>query len=129
MIFVINDPVYSQDVVVAVAEPSERVILAAVLRAGYHIDDVDEMADLLQMGNASGRTVSDPDSGAMVIRLRRFRRGSADDISNLVHECVHAATLMFARVGFPLESKTDEPLAYYVAFLVRSALRKLHARR
>jgi len=129
MIFVINDPVYAQDVVVAVAEPSERAILAAILHAGYPIDDVDEMADLLEMGVASGKTVLDRDSGAVVIRLRQFRRGSAEDISNLVHECVHAATMLFARVGFPLESKTDEPLAYYVSFLVRSALRKLHARR
>ena len=129
MIFMIHDPVYSQDVVVAVAEPNVRAILAAILRAGYHVDDVDEMADMLEMGVASGKTVMDSDSGAVVIRLQRFRRGNASDISDLVHECVHAATMLFARVGFPLESKTDEPLAYYVSFLVRSALRKLHARR
>jgi hypothetical protein len=129
MIFMIHDPVYAQDVVFAVAEPNEQRILAAVLRAGYHIEDVDEMADLLQMGVASGKTVSDRDSGAVVIRLRRFRRGSADDIADLAHECVHAATMLFDRVGFPLEATTDEPLAYYVGFLVRESLRKLHARR
>jgi len=129
MIFMIHDPVYSQDVVVAVAEPDDQGILKAVRRAGYRVEGLDEMSALLEMGIASGKTVMDSDSGAVVIRLQRFRRGNPDDVADLVHECVHAATMLFARVGFPLEAPTDEPLAYYVGFLVRTSLRKLNARR
>jgi len=127
VILIIHDPVYKQDVVVAVGvgdggAGDERKILRSVIRAGYQIDDTEEMADLLKFGPASGRTVMDKESGAVVIRIRRLRPGNAADIGHLVHECVHAATMLFERIGFPLRSDTDEPLAYYIQFLVQSVL-------
>lgn len=125
MIFVVNDPIYVQDVVVAIEEPSAARILRATLKAGYHVSDPEDLVEMLDMNGADGRTVMDPDCGAVIIRLNRLRKGNADDVSTLVHECVHAATMLFGRVGFPLKAESDEPLAYYVAFLVRSILEKV----
>ena len=125
MILTIHDPVYSQDVLVAIGEKSESKIIRAATRAGYSIPDAGEMAEILEMGDANGRTVGDRGTGVVIIRLRRLRRHSAEDVSTLTHECVHAATMLFDRIGFPLKAKTDEPLAYYVAFLVRSVLEKM----
>jgi len=125
MILTVDDPVYTQTVLVAIDEPDAKAILRAVRRAGYFIADGEGLVDALAMGVAHGRTLIDPDSGAVIIRLLRLRRGNAEDMSSLVHEAVHAATMLFDRIGFPLKSKTDEPLAYYVAFVVRSVLEKV----
>jgi hypothetical protein len=125
MILVIHDPIYVQDVVVAIAEPSAVAIVRAVVKAGYTVSNIDELVKMLDMDSVDGRTLIDPDTGAVVIRLKRLRKGDANDVSHLVHECVHAATMLFDRIGFPLKSKTDEPIAYYVAFLVRSILEKV----
>jgi hypothetical protein len=125
MILTIKDPIYTQDVVVAIDEPSEGVIIRAVKRCGYKITNEAEFSEILEMGNSTGRTVLHQESGAVVIRLRRLRKGSADDLGDLAHEAVHAATMLFDRIGFPIEADTDEPMAYYVAFLVRSILEGL----
>jgi hypothetical protein len=125
MIFVVHDPIYVQDVIVAIAEPSAARILKTVVRTGYSVRDVADLREMLDLSDADGRTLIDPDTGAVIIRLRRLRKGNADDVSNLVHECVHAATMLFDRIGFPLKSKTDEPIAYYVGFLVRSILERV----
>lgn len=125
MILVIHDPIYVQDVVVAIAEPSAVAIVRAVVKAGYTVSNIDELVKMLDMDSVDGRTLINPDTGAVVIRLKRLRKGDANDVSHLVHECVHAATMLFDRIGFPLKSKTDEPIAYYVAFLVRSILEKV----
>jgi hypothetical protein len=125
MIFVVHDPIYMQDVIVAIAEPSAARILRAVVRTGYSVRDVEDLREMLDLSDADGRTLIDPDTGAVIIRLKRLRKGSAEDVSNLVHECVHAATMLFERIGFPLKSKTDEPMAYYVGFLVRSILERV----
>jgi hypothetical protein len=125
MILTIDDPIYTQSVIVAIDEPSTVAILRAILKAGYRMEGQEEMAELLDMNDSAGRTVQDPDSGAVAIRLSRLRKGNVEDTSNLVHECVHAATMLFDRVGFPLKAGSDEPLAYYVAFLVRSVLSRL----
>jgi repressor of nif and glnA expression len=125
MILVIHDPIYVQDVVVAIAEPSAVAIVRAVVKSGYTVSNIDELVKMLDMDSVDGRTLIDPDTGAVIIRLKRLRKGDANDVSHLVHECVHAATMLFDRIGFPLKSKTDEPIAYYVAFLVRSILEKV----
>jgi hypothetical protein len=125
MILVIHDPIYVQDVVVAIAEPSAVAIVRAVVKAGYTVSNIDELVKMLDMDSVDDRTLIDPDTGAVIIRLKRLRKGDANDVSHLVHECVHAATMLFDRIGFPLKSKTDEPIAYYVAFLVRSILEKV----
>jgi hypothetical protein len=125
MIFVVHDPIYMQDVIVAIAEPSAARILKTVVRTGYSVRDVEDLREMLDLSDADGRTLIDPDTGAVIIRLKRLRKGSAEDVSNLVHECVHAATMLFERIGFPLKSKTDEPMAYYVGFLVRSILERV----
>jgi len=125
MILVIHDPIYVQDVLVVIGESSEAAIIRAIAKAGYNPPDVEGLCGLLDLTGADGRTVLDSDSGAVVIRLNRLRKGNAEEVSHLVHECVHAATMLFGRIGFPLKSKTDEPLAYYVAFLVRSVLEKV----
>lgn len=122
MILTINDPVYFHDVVVAVGVGDEQKIMRALAKANYTVQEPEEMVQLLQFGVASGRTVIDKDSGAVVIRLRRLRSGNAADIGHLAHECVHAATMLFDRIGFPIDALHDEPMAYYVQFLVRSVL-------
>jgi hypothetical protein len=126
LILIIHDPVYVQDVLVAIGTGTnaELKIARAVKRAGYDVGEPEELIDLLELGDAKGRTVMDKASGAVVIRLRRLKPGDAHDVSHLVHECVHAATMLFDRIGFPLETKTDEPIAYYVQFLVRSVLER-----
>ncbi len=124
MILTINDPIYVQSVVVAIAEKSVPRILRAVVRAGYKVADAKDLTTALKMGELHGCTVGDPDSGAVIIRLLNLRRGNVEDIWSLVHECVHAGTMLFARVGFPLRAKTDEPFAYYVSFLVKEVLEK-----
>ena len=122
VILTIADPIYQQDVVVAIDESNPEVIIKAVKRCGYTIQDEEELAQILDLGHAAAKTVMDPDSGAVVMRFRRMRKGYSDDMSDLAHESVHAATMLFDRVGFPLEASTDEPMAYYVAFLVRSVV-------
>ena len=135
MIFILHDPIYQQDVLVAIGCPHvpgsnavEDRIVRAVVRTGYTISDPKEMAELLVLGVANGRTVMDPDSGAVVIRLRRLRPNNPKDVGYLVHEAVHAATMLFGRIGFPLKPETDEPLAYYVQFIVRTVLEKVRKR-
>jgi hypothetical protein len=126
MIIVIPDPIYSQTVLVAIAEPRESTILKAIAKAGYSITDPEDIRKNLVLDESeAGRTILDPDTGSVIIRLRRLRRGDAHDVSNLVHECVHAATMLFGRIGHDLSEKSDEPLAYYVGFLVRSVLEKV----
>lgn len=122
MILTVADPIYTQDVVVAIGESNERAIIQAVKRCGYTIQDEGELAQILDLGHAAAKTFMDRDSGAVVMRFRRLRKGRPDDMADLAHEAVHAATMLFDRVGFPLTADTDEPLAYYVAFLVRSVL-------
>jgi hypothetical protein len=124
VILVIHDPVYFQDVLVAIGtgDDAELRIARAVKKAGYDVWDPEELIDLLQLGEAKGRTVMDKDSGAVVIRLRRLKPGDPDDVGHLAHECVHAATMLFDRIGFPLKAEFDEPIAYYVQFLVQSVL-------
>lgn len=124
MILVVHDPVYFQDVAVAIGVGDESRITRALARAGYAIHEPEEMARLAKLGVANGRTVMDKDTGAVIIRLRRLRPGNANDLAHLVHECVHAATMLFDRIGFPLDAAHDEPLAYYVQFLVRSVLER-----
>jgi len=123
---VIHDPVYFQDVLVAVGTgpDAELRIARAVKRAGYDVGEPEGLLGLLKLGNAKGRTVMDKASGAVVVRLRRLQPGDANDVGHLAHECVHAATMLFDRVGFPLDTAHDEPLAYYVHFLVRSVLER-----
>ena len=87
MILIIHDPIYVQDVLVAIDEPNTAAILRSVRKAGYRVSDLEEFGELLEMGVSGGRTVSDLDSGAVVIRLHQLRRGNAGDISRLVHEC------------------------------------------
>jgi len=125
MILTINDPIYVQSVVVAIAEKSVPRILQAVVRAGYDVAESKGLGTALKMGELHGCTVGDPDSGAVIIRLMNLRRGNVDDIWSLVHEAVHAGTMLFAKVGFPLKAKMDEPFAYYVSFLVRAVLAKV----
>ena len=127
MILTIHDPIYVQDVVVAIAEPRTSSIIRAVVKAGYSVPEWDDSLELKD--GSRGRTVLDPDSGAVVIRLKRLRRGNTGDLSLLVHECVHAATMLFGRIGFPIRPKMDEPLAYQVAFYVRSVLEAVGKRR
>jgi hypothetical protein len=125
MILTIHDPVYAQDVLVAIGEESESKIIRAAIRAGYGIPDIGAMTEMLEMPDAAFANVGDRGTGVVIIRLRQLRRHRAEDVSTLTHECVHAATMLFDRIGFPLKAKTDEPLAYYVAFLVRSVLEKM----
>ena len=125
MILTIPDPVYAQDVLVAIGEESEVKIIRAALKAGYAVPDPEEWGRMLEMSGADGRTVGDRDTGLVVIRLRRLRRNNPANLATLTHECVHAGTMLFDRIGFPLKNETDEPFAYYVAFLVRSVLEKM----
>jgi len=126
VIFIIHDPMYQQDVLVVIGPYDEDKIVRAVVRAGYTIADPEEMAELLVMGaTSSGRTLMDPNSGAAVIRLRRLRPNNPEDVGYLVHEAVHAAVMVFDRIGFPLKAETDEPLAYYVQFLVQTILERV----
>lgn len=123
MILSIHDPVYQQSVLVVIGEKSASRIIRAVKRSGYAVPHPDEMVNLLQLSSgANGRTVGDRDSGLVVIRLEKLSPRSAADISVLAHECVHAATMLFDRIGFPVKAETDEPVAYYVSFLVRAIL-------
>lgn len=40
--------------------------------------------------------------------------------STLVHECVHAALHVFDKKGLPVDTYHDEPLAYYIGWLVNN---------
>jgi hypothetical protein len=124
VILILHDPIYGQDVLVAIAEPDEDRIMRALAKIGYTVSDPEEMTELMVMGAASGRTVMDRDSGALVIRLSSLKF-TPQSIGYLVHECTHAATMLFDRIGFPIDTEHDEPLAYYTQWLVRSILEKV----
>ena len=54
--------------------------------------------------------------------------GAVEDIGTLAHECFHAATMILDDLGVDTdESDGSEALAYYLDFLVRSALDQLSA--
>lgn len=122
MILSIHDPVYQQNVLVVIGEKNVSRIIRAIKKSGYPVPYPDELVNLLDLTNANARTVGDRASGLVVIRLEKLSPRSSADIAVLAHECVHAATMLFDRIGFPVKAETDEPVAYYVSFLVRAIL-------
>jgi hypothetical protein len=128
VILVINDPIYGHQITVGANAASPAELVKSVRKNYPDLVNPDEFEHLLSLdhaeGSANGRTVIDKPSGAVAMNLRKLHRSSPRDVAHLVHECVHATTMLFDRIGFPLKSETDEPIAYYMQFLVQSILEK-----
>lgn len=50
------------------------------------------------------------------------------DIELLVHECFHAISAVLNAAGIKHTEETEETYAYYVGFLVREIMNKLHVK-
>jgi hypothetical protein len=72
----------------------------------------------------AGGCVDAWDGGPVIIGLKKFKL-TPDSISDVAHECCHAAELILRTRGIPHILETSETYAYLTDSLVRRCLEKL----
>lgn len=119
------DPIYRVDYFVVCAEERDYLPALRKLLRSYTIlsrKTQQEILDRAQhpLTRCAGRCIrlSNPKVEAVVIWLR-----PGADISVLVHEAWHAAYWVFEGRVTAWNDGVDEPMAYYLQWIVRQALR------
>ncbi len=124
MIFSVYDSVFGRALIVAIGEPDDEKVARYIERSGYKVgNEFREKMKMLPSNN--GRFTWESDTALTLIRLRRLDPRNPSDVAVLAHEASHMAVSLFSLMKQPVGPDTDEPLAYYVGFVVREVMRKV----
>ena len=120
--FTIEDPIYGRRIVV-LQGASDAAAMRYLERDGWIVED--ETAEALAFDSAhqeDARTLWDG-GGLIVMRFNRHLRGTPRDAALAAHEALHVVTFVFAEMlKHQFSAGADEPMAYYLGFLVESCL-------
>lgn len=111
---------------------SEQYGLKNVLLIGAYSDyrryvkkrfDIDDKSEQMNFGGET-QTLENSKEYVSVIWLPRYDF-SVNSFGTLAHECLHVAIRAMNRLGIPVTEDNQEPIAYYLDFLVVGFLTKL----
>lgn len=130
-LFILDIPLYFQEIVFVTGYSDDELleIFPKELKK-IGIKSAKQMADfihpLLETSKSSlGRTVL-YENGGLAIRLyEKIDPHSAEGVSVLAHEVVHACSFIFERIGMPHNIDTDEAYAYLTGFIIKSFYDKI----
>ena len=124
MMIQVYDPVYKNNLLVAIDEPTAAVVRCIERQTKSKLADCD--VDMLRIrGDARSVAFS---GGARVMRLPRYKH-TPYWYAILAHEAYHVATFLIDHVGIKRSEASDEAVAYEVEFAVRKILEKVMRRR
>jgi hypothetical protein len=120
--FTIEDPIYSRRIVV-LQGATDAAAMKYLERDGWIVDE--ETTEALAFDSAhqeDARTLWDG-AGLIVMRFNRHLKANPEDAALAAHEALHVVTFLFAEMlKHDFAARGDEPMAYYLGFLVRACL-------
>lgn len=122
-LFVINIPLYNQDIIVSVNQ-SDVSFAKDVVNIGLtSIDDPSFKSVIEPFLNKEtytmARTAYYESTGAIALRIYDLDVLSIQGLSIVVHELSHVTSFIFERIGMAHNSHTDEAYSYLIGYITQ----------